>query len=200
MSRISAQLEFELIKVNDLVSVGGKLSTPQIEFVAEALLEAFPNETLADFKIACQRGCIGQYGEIFRLDGIVIRGWVEKYLDEKYQEVERQARKLKDAEKQKPDEKHLSPAAKEALEQMRANLGENTKKSVGMTDAEIRRNGQATPPKREAVTAGMKWFDVLGIKVLASDRKHAKQQIRKNIKSGKLYFGMSRGNEKSRRK
>lgn len=198
MERLTGQIEFELVKITQLVSVGGSLNDAQIQFCAEQLLEVFPNETLADFKIAFQRGCIGSYGDIYRLDAIVIRGWVTKYLEEKYEEVEKQARKFKEAERQKPDEKTLSPVALESLEKMRANLGDNTKKSVGMTDAEIRRNGQEKPPKRDAVTAGYAWFNVLGIKVLAADRKHAKQQIRKNIENGMLEFGMSRGKNRTK--
>lgn len=210
MSQITAQLEFELIKVNDLVSVGNKLNTGQIQFVAEAILEAFPNETLADFKIACQRGCIGQYGDVWRLDGIVIRGWIEKYLNEKYQLIETEAMKNKanrEGTRAKPsailpkDAPGISAAGMKALEDMRKIVDETKKvsKIPGMTDADIRRNGQLQPPKKTALTAGMKWFKILGvIDVEAVDLKHAKQQIRLSIKSGYLDFGASRG--KSRRK
>lgn len=192
MAQITAQLEFELIKANDLVSVGGRLNSQQVEFAAQAILEAFPGETLADFKIACQRGCIGQYGDVFRLDGIVIRGWIEKYLDEKYQEVERQHRATKDAERKKVEMGFLNDHAKKELARAQEQISKmQSKKSPGMTDAEIRRNGQKEPPRRESVTSGMKWFSVLGMQVLASDAKHAKQQIRRSIKAGHLEFGIS---------
>lgn len=78
-------VEFELTKLAALMSVGGNLNTHQITFIAKQLVEIYPNETLADFKICFERGAIGQYGSIQRMDGIVIREWMVKYLEEKYE-------------------------------------------------------------------------------------------------------------------
>lgn len=82
------QIEFELECLADLMSVGGNLTTAQIVFIAKQLIEIFPAETLADFKICFHRGAIGQYGPIQRMDGITLREWMEKYLEEKYQVLE----------------------------------------------------------------------------------------------------------------
>jgi hypothetical protein len=87
-NQIVRYVEFELVKMSSLVSVGGNLNDTQVQFIAIQLVELFPCESLADFKLCFQRGCIGQYGEIYRMDGIVLRQWMEKYLDEKYQVVE----------------------------------------------------------------------------------------------------------------
>ncbi len=89
-------IEFELIKLSKLVSVGGNLNSAQVEFIATQMVEFFPNESLADFKICFERGCMGQYGEVFRMDGIVLRKWMEQYLDEKYTIVEENLVKEKD--------------------------------------------------------------------------------------------------------
>lgn len=89
-------IEFELIKLANLISVGGNLNDSQVVFIAQQLVKTFPKETLADFKLCFQRGAIGQYGEIFRMDGIVLRAWMEKYLEEKYQVIENKLRDEKD--------------------------------------------------------------------------------------------------------
>ena len=89
-------IKLELAKVNERISVSGNITPEQAEFIATQLVEMFPNESLADFKICFERGCIGQYGEIYRMDGIVLRKWVERYLDEKYQVIESELMKEKD--------------------------------------------------------------------------------------------------------
>lgn len=81
-------VKFELIKLAERVSVGNNLTASQVEFIATQMVEMFPSESLADFKLCFERGAIGQYGEIFRMDGVVVRQWMQKYLDEKYQVVE----------------------------------------------------------------------------------------------------------------
>ena len=96
IEKVALQLEFELIKLASLMSVGGNLNRAQIIFVANQLIEHFPNESLADFKICFQRGAIGQYGDIQRMDGITIRNWMTKYLDEKYEVMELKIKKEKE--------------------------------------------------------------------------------------------------------
>jgi hypothetical protein len=210
LSQMQAQIEFELVKILPLVSVGGSLNSTQVEFVAGALLEAYPNETLADFKIAFQRGCIGQYGDIYRLDGIVIRGWVDKYLDEKYQLIEAETLKNKakrEGTRAQPyvlpkDAPGISDVGAQALADMQKIVDATAKQSKipSMTDADIRKNGQATPPKKEALTAGWATYQVGNYKIQAADRKHAKKLIRMNIKNGTVPFHISRGKSKTRRK
>src|SRR5687768_10746280 len=74
-TQIVRYIEFELVKMSSLISVGGNLNDAQVQFIATQMVEMFPNESLADFKLCFQRGCIGQYGEIYRMDGIVLRQW-----------------------------------------------------------------------------------------------------------------------------
>lgn len=105
-------IEFELIKMTTLVSVGNNLNNSQVEFIATQLVELFPNESMADFKICFQRGCIGQYGEIFRMDGIVLRKWMEKYLDEKYETLVDDLNKYKERPYELPEKTDEGPGYK----------------------------------------------------------------------------------------
>lgn len=93
---VAAFIEFELVKLSALVSIGGNLSKAQVPFIAFELIDLYPNETIADFKICFQRGARGDYGDIFRMDGIVIRKWMNAYLEEKYQVLEKQLMAEKD--------------------------------------------------------------------------------------------------------
>lgn len=82
------QIEYELELLADLMSVGGNLNSAQITFIAKNLVELYPSESIADFKICFNRGAIGTYGDIQRMDGITLRQWMEKYLEEKYTVME----------------------------------------------------------------------------------------------------------------
>lgn len=95
-TKVSLQIEFELIKLAELMSVGGNLNQAQVTFIAGQLIELFPKESISDFKICFQRGAIGSYGDIQRMDGITIRKWMEKYLEEKYQVLEDRLMKEKE--------------------------------------------------------------------------------------------------------
>lgn len=85
---VKRQIEFELVNLASLMSVGGNLNDSQVTFIAEQLIELYPSESIADFKICFTRGAIGAYGQIQRMDGITLREWMEKYLEEKYKVME----------------------------------------------------------------------------------------------------------------
>lgn len=82
------QIEFELTNLAALMSVGGNLNRAQIIFIAGELINLYPAESISDFKICFKRGAIGAYGQIQRMDGITLREWMEKYLEEKYKVME----------------------------------------------------------------------------------------------------------------
>jgi hypothetical protein len=90
---IEAFLAIELTKLASLVNVDERLNLQghQIPFIASQLIDAYKNENLADFKICFERGAMGRYDDkLLRLDAAVIGKWMEKYLEEKYQVIERQ--------------------------------------------------------------------------------------------------------------
>lgn len=145
-TQIARYVEFELVKLTQLVSVGGNLNDPQVQFIASQLVEIFPNESLADFKICFQRGCMGQYGEIYRMDGIVLRQWMEKYLEEKYAIVEEDWRKQKQEEKKQitPQGEHdWFKVWKESVDKLPHS------KRFDLTQEEIEKEGQVKPPPIE---------------------------------------------------
>lgn len=183
-SVIVRYVEFELIKLVALVSVGNNLNNEQIQFIATQLVELFSKESLADFKLCFQRGCIGQYGEIFRMDGIVLRQWMEKYLDEKYQHVEEALMKEKDKPYYLPDQPDEGPGYK-AFKEWAKTLREGTK-MPGMTEADIRKYGQEKPANKDAATAGYKYFTVHNVQVMALTQEHAEELVQKMIKKGDL--------------
>lgn len=177
-------VEFELIRMSSLISVGNNLNNAQVEFIATQLVEMFPNESLADFKLCFQRGSIGQYGEIFRMDGIVLRKWMEKYLDEKYTVVEEELRKAKDNPHKLPEKAEEGPGYKAFKEYAKSlTMG---MKNPGMTDADYRKYGKEKPAKRDAATAGHKYFQVRNIQVFAGSQEHAEELVALMIQRGDL--------------
>lgn len=140
-------IQFELIKMNDLISVGGKLTDSQVQFIATQFIEFFPNESLADFKLCFQRGCMGQYNrnkkdDIFRMDGIVLRQWMEQYLDEKYQAVENKLMNERETFVQPiapPENKDWYKIWQESIDALPKT------RRFDLTQEEIKREGQIEP-------------------------------------------------------
>lgn len=158
------------------------MNNAQIEFVATQLVEMFPNESLADFKLAFQRGCIGQYGEIFRMDGIVLRGWMEKYLDEKYQAVEAEVKK----EKQSEQSTEYEGPGRKLFDEYAKKLADEAKMRVpAMDDKDVRKYGQEKPV-RNTITSGYKYFNVRGVEIYAVTQEHAEELAEKMLKLGML--------------
>lgn len=115
------------------------MNDSQVQFIATQLVEMFPNESLADFKLCFERGCMGQYGEIYRMDGIVIRKWMEQYLDEKYQAVEVE---LKQERNDFPQVESTGPGYEE-FKVWAATLSE--KKIPAISQDDINAEGRETP-------------------------------------------------------
>lgn len=93
---VKRMIQFELIKLAELMSVGGNLNAAQVDFISDELIKNYPTESIADFKICFRKGAMGAYGDIQRMDGITIGGWMTGYLKEKYEILEDQMMKERD--------------------------------------------------------------------------------------------------------
>jgi len=118
-------LVIELNKLAMLLNIDNRLNLQahQMPFLAESLVDMFPNESLADFTLCFKKGVLGKYGDIFRLDGAVIMGWMEKYLEEKYHTLETRLKKeKKEFEDTLPTEADLK-AYNERMEKWKESIG-----------------------------------------------------------------------------
>jgi len=141
--KIQLMVEFELINLASLMSVGGNLNKAQVPFIAEQLIELYPNESIADFKLCFRKGSIGEYGDIQRLDGITIGNWMKAYLDKKYEAIEADLMKQKE-DIYKPVE--VTPSSidwhKKWLDELKAI---EAPKRVPLTKEDIEKEGQPDP-------------------------------------------------------
>lgn len=171
-NQIVRYVEFELVKMTALISVGSNLNDAQVQFIATQLVEFFFNESIADFKVCFQRGCMGQYGEIYRMDGIVLRQWMEKYLEEKYTVVELNWKKQKEDEK-KPvytvDGRDWLKTWKESIDKL------PHAKVPDLTQEQIIKEGQVKPPAIEYNPSSVEQIETINrhkAKVKESRRKY----------------------------
>lgn len=89
---LKAFIEMELIHLNTQMNVAHAMTTPQIIFTAESIIECYPNESLADICLALKRGARGQYGTTYhQLDCSVVIGWLKQHVEEKAYYLERNA-------------------------------------------------------------------------------------------------------------
>lgn len=165
---IEATLAAEIMKVSNMLAVGGNLRQGQALQIAIQLIADFPNESLEDFCLCLRRGIKGTYGPIYRFDVMVIYGWMTGtddgkkhtpgYLDEKYEAMEAKLMQEKDElykpvkvdPKEAPDpEKH-----QQWLDKLKAEVAKlDEKKIPPLTEIDVREEGQEKPkPKLHPVT------------------------------------------------
>ena len=146
-------IEYELIKLAKMVNVGGNLREEQARDIAEALHEQYPNENIADFRTCFHRATmLHKYGDIFRLDAMVITGWFTQYLEEKYEALEKEVHAFKDNPYQPPSKKPNDPDFN-LVEEFKKIHGDITEKIPKMLPGMISFHGQETPPDRTSTGA-----------------------------------------------
>ena len=153
-------IEYELVLLSSRISVGGNLTSDMVQFIASELVEAYPNESLADFRLCFVNGAMGKYNatkkdDIFRLDGIVIRQWMELYLEDKAATRERLIDKFKHNKPDTPltpeEEREFADNAKKYIKQWQEQLGKIETKLPPMTDREIKMFGKKKPKQIQHV-------------------------------------------------
>ncbi|KQT17405.1 hypothetical protein ASG31_08315 [Chryseobacterium sp. Leaf404] len=70
-------------RFNDLVNVSRKLNEDQMIALAADFYERFSGESLEDVMLFFKMARNGDFGDIYRLDSIVILAWVPQYLEKK---------------------------------------------------------------------------------------------------------------------
>lgn len=183
---VKLQIEYELINLAALMSVGGNLNKAQVPFIAEQLIMLYPNESIADFKLCFQRGAIGLYGDIQRLDGVTIGQWMKAYLDEKYEVLESQLMKEKDGH-YKPDTSSPGYDPKkhdEWLKKLKEAVGVGNK-IPDLNECDVKKYGKEKPVK-VSHTAGYAYFNVRGVQIFASTQQHAEEIVEVALKNGLL--------------
>lgn len=144
---VKRMIQFELIKLAELMSVGGNLNSAQVDFIADELIEKYPNESIADFKICFRKGAIGAYGDIQRMDGITIAKWMKEYLIEKYTILENQLINERD-EYWKPVVPENSDRDWHTEWLTAVNKSDGFKQVPHLDEDEIKKEGQVRPAKK----------------------------------------------------
>jgi hypothetical protein len=94
---VQMYLEVEIVKLAANFNGNPALNVKdyQVPIIAEMLIQNYKWESLEDFTLCFRRASCGFYGEIYRIDGAVIGGWMARYLDEKYDALEQAKQKEK---------------------------------------------------------------------------------------------------------
>jgi len=124
-NNVKAMIEYELAILASRMVTGGNLTDDLVDFVSAQLMEMFPTESIADIKLCFERGSMGKYGDIQRMDGVTIGGWMAMYLDEKYDQAERELAKQKSHD----DDARGAKKPIEGLEQVYKQMADESNKN-----------------------------------------------------------------------
>jgi hypothetical protein len=111
-------------------------------------LELYPMENIADFRACFHRAVMQRaYGDIYRLDAMVVAGWMAQYMDEKYAELEAELYRQKDTPYEPPKKPESDPNFN-LVEEFKKIHGDVVQKIPKMLPKMIEFHGQETPPER----------------------------------------------------
>lgn len=85
-------------------NVGGNMNEDQIKATATDILEDYYYLSIDDFKLCFGKGRKLHYGEIYRMDGSIILGWLGQYTEERMNKHEEWKFKQHSGTKHKRDE------------------------------------------------------------------------------------------------
>jgi len=109
-------------RFNEIVNVGKKMNEDQMITLSSDLYERFSSESLEDIMLFFKMARSGEFGDFYRLDSIVILGWLPKYFDLKIQAREdaiQNERNVRDRQENESVKNHVpDEKAKEYLERL----------------------------------------------------------------------------------
>ena len=81
-----------VIEINEMVNIGSKMTSAQIKYTANLIVNEYPLMTVADIKYVFDKAMTGKYGELYnRIDSMTICGWFNKHWNERMDEAEQQS-------------------------------------------------------------------------------------------------------------
>lgn len=99
---VKAALDVLLVRLVKSLNLKWNIEDDQVKYIVQDLIDKYPNETIEDFMLVFRRARMGGFKDekgnsaIYRLDGSVIFGWMDIYLSEKYEALERKLEAEKD--------------------------------------------------------------------------------------------------------
>lgn len=147
---IEKSIDIALTRLVESLNLKYTMNGNQIKILVEDLVDRFKNESIEDFILVFKNARQGQYGEIYRLDSAVVFGWMEQYLDEKYQALEDKLVKEKEQFNTVPQtitEEVKEQQIKDRLRQWHESIvaTAEVKKASPLTALEVRQEGQERP-------------------------------------------------------
>ena len=147
------QVSLRISKYASMLHIGGSLLPHEPVTIAQMLIDEYPTASIEDFDLMLKRGIMGRYSEkTLGFDVSVIFGWMQKFMEEWAEEKERQLTKEKNklAESIEPAKGDWSPETEKLVREFQEMLrGGNVKSVPILSQEEIRKEGQSTPPKRK---------------------------------------------------
>lgn len=78
-----------ILKLRDYLNIGKNITGEQVNQTAEVLAAEYRQYTIEHFATVFQRVKLGKMGKVYdRLDGVVIAGWLDDYIEELRREVQ----------------------------------------------------------------------------------------------------------------
>lgn len=149
---VARTIDIALTKLVASVNVSQNLNDSQIKTIVEDLIDKYKNESIEDFILVFRKARQGEFGTIYHLHSAVIFGWMEFYLEEKYQAVERKLMLDRDNiyNNQVPAKDTGETEGWELFKSYAAKLKEE-KTVRPLTDQDVLREGQSEPAKKKAI-------------------------------------------------